>query len=127
MPDLPSRVDELTEEVARLRVAVENFRPELNRAKRATFRTTTFVALVALLSLALVWGQVQQAATSERLERVVQGAFCPFYDLILGSYDPSTRGAGADRVKYETSFAAMRAQREVLGCSGQLVPPRVGS
>lgn len=123
-PDLPQRVAALTEASDRLAEKVERLTPRVEDAERVSRRAALGAIVLVCLVLVLFWVAASQRATARAQDDLIQQVECPFYALILGSYDPATRKPGVDRDKYEAAFAEMRQLRDHLGCTGDLVPKR---
>lgn len=122
--DLAAAAGGLRDEVAGLRLDVQQFGRRLTRTERKSGRTVLFVG--ALTALVLLVGLVawQQAATQQRLEDVTQQSLCPTFALLLGGFDPSTRAEGPARDQYVATFASFRRSYDVLRCEAPFVPPR---
>jgi hypothetical protein len=128
---LAVRARELRDEVAELRLAVQQQGERLATNERATNRGHVAIfVLVALLAVLgwIIWETHQNA---ERLEVVTQQSLCPFYGLIVGSYDPASRALNPDgsypgsaREKYDQGFQVMRGAFGALGCHGSDVLPK---
>jgi hypothetical protein len=126
---------ELGAEVARLTAASEAQAHAISvltaEVKTRTWKTTLkirwMVALVILdlvLSGAMLVGYLKINTLVDSQESVRAQVLCPFYKVILGSYQPETRAPGPDRTKYEATFKEMWGQYGALRCVGALVPPR---
>jgi hypothetical protein len=140
--DLAKAARELKKEVADLRGEVNNLNTRTQRAEKATFRSAVVIGFLLMLTLGLGAQAWQNGQTSDRLDALiaartkqVDGAFCPFYQLILGSYDPDTRPLnpdgsyeGSPRQRYIDGFDGphgLRDQYAALTCKGNLIPPRI--
>lgn len=72
-------------------------------------QATTNTQLAALIE--------QQAATSARLNGVVNDALCPLYKLIVDSYNPNSLAAKTQGIaQYNASFNEIRNQYRALNC-----------
>lgn len=116
-------VEVLSEQFDDLQTATEVDR-ELLAAERKTasrWRWVTASIGVVLVVLGIVaWVAVSTALEQRRLN---EKAFCPFYGLILGSYNPESRAEGNDRNKYNEQFDVMREVYAELHCTNALIPP----
>jgi len=125
----------LATEVPALRAIAEKQAAELgelkDEVKQRTWKTTVkirwMIALVILdlvLSGAMLVGYLTVSELVKSQEVLRAQVLCPFYKVILGSYQPETRAPGSDRDKYEATFKEMWGQYGILNCVGALVPPR---
>lgn len=132
--ELAAAAAELKEEVAGLKLAVEQLTERTCRAERASFRTM-FAAVILLVVVALLgWSTYAEFQTAARLDAVINNALCPVYALFVGSYDPSTRPLnpdgsykGSPREKYDAAFLSpqgINAAYASLRCTTVVVPKR---
>lgn len=124
MPDLSRRAAELTDQVEKLRLAVEHLDERTKRAERATARTGVAAAVLLVLILLGGWNVHSQRQTADRLESVTQRSLCPVFGLVIGGYEPESRPAGPARDRYVETIDVMRGAYGELGCVAPLVPPR---
>jgi len=129
--ELVEAADGLKNEVARLRLAVEQLGRRQDQTEKVSTRTALLAGVLAALVLFIgfvAWQQSETAddvrATQERLGTLTQQSLCPTFALLLGGYDPSTRAEGAARQQYIATFDRFRAAYDALGCIGPVVPPR---
>jgi hypothetical protein len=131
MPDrLLEQARVLADRVGALSHAVEKLDQRTNRSERAVVGVVLGLALTIMVAIALGIAFIQLSRNSEILAeaearelRTREGALCPLYSLILGSYNPESRPEGEARQKYIDQFVVMRAAYDVLDCTGPLVPP----
>lgn len=127
MSDLYFQAEELRKEVSRLRLAVTQLKPRVERAERVSIRTA--IASVIILVLVVAVGFVgyrgivteQSAAyANTRLD-----GLCPILALVVGGADPNTRAPGPDREAYIENVRVMLQAYRDLGCTSPLVPKRI--
>jgi hypothetical protein len=129
--ELTARAGEVRDEVAALRLEVQQLREIATRATRVSMRAV-FAIVVLLVLLGVVATNVwQQHETADRLESLTQRSLCPVYGLVVGGYDPTTRAlnpdgsyAGSPRAKYDEGFDVMRAAFGELACTSTDVIPK---
>lgn len=121
---LAASADELREEVARLRLAVQQLDRRTKRAELVTSRVVAAIVVLLVLLGLVGWSVAAQVRTAERLGAVVELSLCPTFALVLGGYNPESRPPGEARDRYERSFSVMRDAYTQLGCTSPLVPPR---
>lgn len=82
-------------------------------------RLTVFgLVLDVVLSLALGVSYYQQAVTSTRLSMVVNGAFCPLYQIFVSSFNPDSLAARSQGIgAYTSNFNEIKRQYGVLQCA----------
>jgi hypothetical protein len=126
---LATGVGSLSETLSNLDERVHTVVAQEKRTKRNVRWTIAIAALDLLLTVGVSWTIYSQTQSTDRLEAVVARqdderriVHCPFYALVLGSYNPSSRKEGPDRVAYEAAFVQMRKSYEYLDC-GPVVPP----
>lgn len=131
MPDrLLEQAKVLADRVGELSTAVEQLDRRTNRSERVVIVGVAILVLVLLLSVGLIVGffqlrftadQVAETQARELLTR--EETLCPFFSLVLGSYNPNSRAEGPARQTYIEQFEAMRRGYAALDCTDPLVPP----
>lgn len=129
---LANQAKALTGTIEVLASAVDQLERRSTRSERMTIAVAFGLGLDLVLSVAVallvnnlfgVNTQLQTTIDREAITR--QEVLCPFYGLLLGSYNPSTRAEGADRDSYVRAFVTLRAGYDRLSCVNPIVPPRV--
>lgn len=120
--DLAEQAGALTNEVEKLAIAVDQLGSRTDRTERITMIVVLGLVLDLVMSGVVAFALYNSFQTSQRENETRQEALCPFFDLIVGSYDPESRPPGPARDKYEASFVEMRHARDTLDCNGPLVP-----
>lgn len=119
-PDLAKGdVISLRDEVMKLRLAVEQFEPRVERAERVTIRTAAASMVVLVLVVAVGYVGYRNIVTDRRID-----GLCPILSLVVGGADPNTRSPGPDRDQYIAAVEVMRKAYGDLGCTTPFVPPR---
>jgi hypothetical protein len=133
MPDrLIEQAKVLADRVSGLSTAVEHLDQRTNRSERAVIVVTIILALCIILSIALGIAFIQLrstaltvAETQERERITREETLCPFFSLVLGTYNPNSRAEGPARQTYIEQFEAMRRGYDALDCTGPLIPPPI--
>lgn len=91
------------------------------RKYRATARTKTMV-FSALLAVACAVAFIAiSTAFAQKKQR--DEVLCPLYQIFVKSYNPNSLAAKADGIEaYSHTFAEIRKQYAVLGCSERVEP-----
>lgn len=128
--DLAARATELAENVGQLRIATDSLTRRTLRSERVITITVIGLVLDVMLSLAVMWAYHVQSVQSDQLEanqqqarKIRDGALCPLFGLILGTYDPTTRPPEG-RKAYDDAYNQMRTIYDNLACTTPIVPPR---
>ena len=116
---LASEVPLVRNEVASLRLAVEQFRPRVERAERVSIRAALGVTIIFVLMLAVGFVGYRGILTDQRVD-----GLCPILALVVGGADPESRAPGEDRDQYVRALQVMRDAYSNLGCTTPFVPPR---
>lgn len=129
---LAAQAHALNENIARLKLSVEQLDRRAGRSERVTLAVTLGLLLDLVLSVVAAFLLSTQYHTNDRLEEAIdreartrQDALCPLYSLIVGSYNPNSRPEGPARDAYNGAFTELRAAYEVLECTSPVVPPRI--
>lgn len=131
MPDrLIEQAKVLADRVGALSSAVEHLDQRTNRSERAVIVVTVVLGLVIILSIALgiafiqLRSNAEAVAETQRREALTrEETLCPFFSLVLGTYNPNSRPEGDARRIYIEQFEAMRRGYAALDCTAPLVPP----
>lgn len=131
MPDrLFEQAKVLADRVGALSDAVDHLDQRTNRSERVVIGVVIGLALSIILSIALAVTFIQVRTTADavaetqaRETRTREETLCPFFSLVLGSYNPESRPEGEARQTYIEQFDAMRRGYTALDCTGPLVPP----
>lgn len=128
---LGRRAVELAEHVGKLRLAVDSLARRTDRSEKILAVTVAVLVLVVVLSGAVMWTmhvqQVQQdqlADNQAQARAIRDGALCPLFALILGSYQPGSRPSPQAQQTYDDAYAQMRTIYQNLACTTPIVPPR---
>jgi hypothetical protein len=126
--ELTYLADELRKEVARLRLAVTQLKPRVERAERVSIRTAIASVIILILVVAVGFvgyrGLVTEQQVSFANARI--DGICPVLALVVGGADPNSRAPGPDRDAYVQALQVMRKSYDDLNCTTPLVPPRNG-
>lgn len=133
MPDrLLEQAKVLADRVGGLSEAVAQLDRRTNRSERVVIGVIIALVLVFLLAVGLVVGFFQIRSTADQVAETQhrealtrEETLCPFFSLVLGSYNPNSRAEGEARQKYIEQFEAMRRGYDALDCTGPLVPPPI--
>lgn len=131
MPDrLIEQAKVLADRVSGLSEAIEHLDRRTNRSEKVVLWVSIVLALTIVLAIALGIAFIQLHATSVAVQdtqtREVatrEETLCPFFSLVLGTYNPNSRPEGAARQTYIEQFEAMRRGYAALDCTAPLVPP----
>lgn len=128
--DLIEQARILADRVGALSTAVDQLDRRAGRSEKVVVAVVAGLLLDLILSVvvALVLVQLGTAnehilATQAREAQTRQEVLCPFYSLVLGTYNPNTRAEGPDRDEYIRQFDVMRRSHKALDCQGPLIPP----
>ncbi len=116
---LAAEVPSFRQEVAALRLAVEQFQPRVERAERVSIRTAIAATIIAILVFAVGFVGYRGIVTDKRVD-----GLCPILALVVGGADPNSRAPGPDREQYVRAVEVMRQAYSDLGCTTPFVPPR---
>jgi len=133
MPDrLIEQAKVLADRVGALSDAVDHLDRRTNRSERVVIGVVIGLALCIVLSVAMAITFIQirvtadaVAETQARETRTREETLCPFFSLVLGSYNPNSRAEGEARQTYIEQFEAMRRGYAALDCTGPIVPPPI--
>lgn len=117
--ELAQQAGELRTEVAKLRLAVTQLKPRVERAERVSIRTAIASMVILVLVVAVGFVGYRGIVTDQRID-----GLCPILALVVGGADPNTRTEGADRDSYIAALGVMRTAYSDLGCTTPFVPPR---
>lgn len=120
--DLLIEARQLRNDVGGLKLAVEQFRPRVERAERVSVRTLMGTVVVLILIASVAFVAYRGILTDQRVD-----GMCPVLALAIGSADPTSRAEGPDRDRYVAALNVMRQAYTDLGCTTALVPPRTGT
>lgn len=131
MPDrLLEQAKVLADRVGGLSEAVEQLDRRTNRSEKVVIGVVVGLVLTIALAIALGIGFIQLRVTADdvaeteaRETRTREETLCPFFSLVLGSYNPDSRPEGEARQIYVEQFEAMRLGYAALECTAPLVPP----
>lgn len=126
LPDLYYTADELRKEVARLRLAVTQLKPRVERAERVSIRMGVASMIVLVLVVAVGFVGYRGIVTEQQVGYAnarIDG-LCPILALVVGGADPQTRAEGPDRDSYVDAVKVMRKAYSDLGCTTPFVAPR---
>jgi hypothetical protein len=116
-------IDELTKSINELLHRTARSEEQIARSERQTRWQWVVITAIAVLFTVQGVTTYQQVQTSNRLDDTRAGVLCPLFSVFLGSYNPTTRAAGADRETYEATFAVIRGGYHDLACTTPFVPP----
>lgn len=130
LADLAGRASELADQVGQLRIATDSLTRRTLRSERVITITVIGLVLDIMLSLAVMWAYHVQSVQSDQLAanqaegvKIRDGALCPLFALILGTYDPTTRPPEAQKT-YTDAYNQMRGIYTNLACTTPIIPPR---
>lgn len=130
---LAAQAHALTENIAQLKLSVEQLDRRTGRSERITLGVTLGLLLDLILSVAVAFILGAQYNTNDQLQFAVdreaktrEEALCPLYALLVGSYNPSSRAEGPARDAYIEAFKHLRTAHAALDCTTPVVPPRLG-
>lgn len=120
IPSDADRISSLTKVGKGLVDRVEKLTDELASARKrwsTVFRRSVIGWLIlSSIIIGLIFAQVQN---------LISEVLCPYFSLVVGSYDPESRPEGPARALYVEQFGKIRVIfYEKLECTDQLVPPR---
>lgn len=125
-------VSQINDEISTLSTSVDKMaKTQANQIRRvrvlATIAISGFVIDITLTVLGFILLinthtnadhiRQQQVSISNIQTRVSSDAFCPLYDLLLDSYDPTNPVAKADPAAYENTIRVIERGARALDCT----------
>lgn len=120
--ELTKSAGELTVSVKTLTETVEKLVARMERSEKHRQGMWLVLAVLFVLTIGMSITYYQQTQTSKTLG-ATRAELCSLYSVFLGSYNPSSRQAGPDRVAYEAAFVTFREGYLRLECTLPYVPP----
>jgi len=121
--DLPAVAAQLIKTIDELTKSIQELLHRTARSEKQTKWQWVVIGAISILFAVQGFTTYQQVQTSARLDDTRSGVLCPLFSVFLGSYNPTTRAAGADRETYEATFAVIRGGYRDLACTTPFVPP----